>query len=253
MVLVLDALLAGRLERPCIWTGVGLGWLANFAGRLSSLARPMLSPDTTMYRFWDFAFLPLRLPPSRDDLLKSAGLLLEIFVNPLNLLAPGGSQLGVVLPLILLIAREPLPGPAVAPDLPPARRCRSAWPSSPRSRDAIPFHGRLLLELVPALFLLIAEGTEWVARRFPSRAMIVYKIVLIVLLAYPCWDACYHAVRERNRDFNIHGDLHPNVFIDIPDQTAIRRPASATGDAIEDVGGALSRVLCPRRRHSAMD
>jgi hypothetical protein len=78
-----------------------------------------------------------------------------------------------------------------------------------------PFHGRLMLELVPALLLLIAAGTEAMGRQFPARSGIVYKTLLFALLTFPCWDACASNLTRRNRDFNPHGDLHDNVFIDI--------------------------------------
>jgi hypothetical protein len=159
--------------------------------------------------------LPLTWPPARDGLLKSAGLLLEVFANPLNLLSPAGSQIGVVLPLFLLIAGGVWWARRSAPTL-----LLLAIPIALAIVASVsrryPFHGRLMLELVPALFLLIAAGTEWMARRFPARSGIVYKTVLLVLLAFPCWDACSSNLTRRNRDFNPHGDLHPNVFIDIP-------------------------------------
>ena len=214
MVLVLDALLAGRGRTALLWLAMGLGWLANFAIAYQA-SHALLVPETTMYRFWDFAFLPLGIPPTRDGLLKSAGLLLEVFVNPLNLLAPGGSQLGVVLPLLLLIAGS-LTLARRSPRIFLLLVAPIAMALAASISRHFPFHGRLLLELVPALFLLIAEGTDWVARRFPSPSMIAYKTVLIALLTYPCWDACYHSTGRRNRDFNIHGDLHRNVFIDLP-------------------------------------
>ncbi len=214
LVLLLDAALSGRFTTALIWATTGAIWFASFL--VSYLAsQTQLAGDAPMYGFWDFAFLPLTFPPTRDGLLKTAGLLLEVFVNPLNLLALGGSQLGVFLPLFLLIAGGAwlwrrstsvfllLVGPiALAVVASVARR--------------FPFHGRLILELVPALFLLIAAGTEWMAGRFPARSGVVYKTLLIALLAGPCWDACYSNLTRRDREFNPHGDLHRNVFIDKP-------------------------------------
>jgi hypothetical protein len=214
-VLVLDALLARRLRAALIWLTMGLGWLAIFSVAHEA-SQAMLSPYTTMYRFWDFAFLPLGFPPTRDDLLKSASLLLEVFVNPLNLLTPTGFRPSVALPMLLIIVgslslarRSPRVFLALAVPIGIALAASVA--------RRYPFHGRLLLELIPALFLMIAEGTECVARRFPCRSGIAYKTLLVALLAYPCWDACYQCTGWRNREFNIHGDLHPNVFIDIPE------------------------------------
>jgi hypothetical protein len=77
-----------------------------------------------------------------------------------------------------------------------------------------PLHGRLILELVPALFLLIAEGTHWINRNDTTRTKLFYKAVVVLLLAYPCLSAVYHATGVRPRPFNSHGDLHANVFIE---------------------------------------
>ena len=61
---------------------------------------------------------------------------------------------------------------------------------------------------------MIAEGTEWVARRFPDRRGIAYRATLFLLLAYPCWETFVNLSGRPVREFNIHGDLHRNVFID---------------------------------------
>jgi hypothetical protein len=213
LVLLIDALRSARLTTSLIWVLLGLLWLANFVVcyRASQTQLVQASP---MWGFWHFAFLPLTWPPTRDGLLKSAGLLLEVFVNPLNLLAPGGSLIGVIVPLLLLIAGG----------LSWARRSATtvlllvlpiALAIIASVLGRYPFHGRLILELVPALFLLIAAGTEWVAHRFPTRSGIVYKTLLLALLTFPCWYACSSNLQRRDRGFNSHGDLHDNVFIDI--------------------------------------
>ena len=77
-----------------------------------------------------------------------------------------------------------------------------------------PFHGRLILELVPACFLLIAEGTERLRDLAKSRFKLAYAAVLILLLLYPCLGALQEALAPPFRDFNIHGDLHKNIFIE---------------------------------------
>jgi hypothetical protein len=46
-----------------------------------------------------------------------------------------------------------------------------------------------------------------------SRRKLVYKTVLVLLLAYPCFSAVYAASGPRPRYFNSHGDLHNNVFL----------------------------------------
>jgi hypothetical protein len=210
--LILAAILARCYRDALVWAATGIGWLFSFllAYRAS---RSLLSPYTTMYIFWDFAFLPLWPWPSAPvSLGKAGGILLEVFVNPLNLVPPALGWLGVVLPLCLLVTGT-------------VRLFRRSWPGwlmlvLPVALAIIasvmkryPFHGRLILELVPAFFLLIAEGTQAVFELDRGRRKLVYRAVLVLLLAYPAFSAIYEASAMRPRYFNSHGDLHGNLFL----------------------------------------
>ena len=144
---------------------IGSFWLVSFwlAYRAS---QGLLPPATSMYVFWDFAFLPVP-PAGREDLLKFGGILLEVFVNPLNLVAPVKPAVGVVLPFVLLV----LGAVSLAVHdrrvfliltLPVFMAIVAA------ALRKYPFHGRLLIELVPAFYVMIAEGTQqiraWLGR-----------------------------------------------------------------------------------------
>ena len=213
-VLLIDSLVARRFRVAGCMVLIGVAWLANFLVSYRA-SRAMLSPYTTMYVFWDFAFLPLTLPPTRDGLFKAAGLLLEVFVNPLNLLAPPGSRLGFLVPLsLLLIGCCSLAQRAGKTFLLLTVPIALAVVASVTRH--YPFHGRLILELVPALFLLIAEGTDRATARFPSRSRIAPRTIVAALLVFPCWYACNDVWALQSREFNPHGDLHRNVFIDLP-------------------------------------
>jgi len=208
--LILFSLLSRRYGDAAVWVAVGTGWGASFAIAYQA-SLTMLSPSTSMYQFWWFAFLPI-WPLSLENLARAAGILLEIFVNPLNLVGPIWPWVGVVLPLSL----------ALAGSLSLARRSWPAWAilvlpialaivASGMKR--YPFHGRLILELVPAFFLLIAQGTEQLRELAAGRARLSYKAVLVVLLAYPCLASIYQAAGAAPREFNRHGDLRKNLFI----------------------------------------
>jgi uncharacterized membrane protein len=228
IVLLLDALMARRLRTALLWTLIGLGWLANFLVSYRA-SQAMLSPYTTMYRFWDFAFLRLNEPMSRSNLLHAGGLLLEKFANPLNLVSIDMSRWLVLLPLIALVV-----GTVTLARRSPRALLLLASPIALALLAAglrvYPFHGRLILELVPAFFLIIAQGIERLAARPPDRSGLASKFILLVFLAYPCWSACSNAVSKRIRDFNRHGDLHPNVFIDIPDKPRRQTSVKNAGD-----------------------
>jgi hypothetical protein len=73
-----------------------------------------------------------------------------------------------------------------------------------------PLHGRLILELVPAFYVMIAEGTQQIYTRFGRRA---YVVLLVLLLVYPCSSTLYEAQAPRTHWFNEHGDLHKNRFL----------------------------------------
>jgi hypothetical protein len=186
---------------------IALCWLAGFllAYRAS---HTLLHPATTMYVFWDFAFLPVP-PGDRTELIKLGGVLLEVFVNPLNLVAPVYPALGVALPVLLFLiggfslARR---GPRVflILSLPILLALLAA------ALKKYPLHGRLMIELVPAFYLMIAEGTQWLRTRLGRPA---YVVVLVLLLAYPCSSTFYEAQAQRARYFNAHGDLHDNRFV----------------------------------------
>ncbi len=206
--LLADRLRAGRWRDSGALALVAVGWAVSlgFAYRASSR---LLNEATSMYVFWNFAFPPFP-PTSRKALATTAGILLETLVTPLNLIPPflPHAFAGLAVALLALGAaglgrRDPW---ALAILVAPLILALAA--SAVRK---YPFHGRLVVWLVPVFFVLIAEGTRTVRRR-AGRPL--YIVVLTLLLAYPCCDAAYHAAFGRFRDFNIHGDLRKNQFME---------------------------------------
>ena len=71
-----------------------------------------------------------------------------------------------------------------------------------------PFHGRLVLFLVPSLLLLIAEGAGWFRETIGGG--VPWAVVLAALFLFPSLGALYHLVEPRDRgDFNPYGDRRP--------------------------------------------
>src|SRR5690606_20391380 len=66
-----------------------------------------------------------------------------------------------------------------------------------------PFHGRLLLFLVPSFLLLLSEGADLVGRRFGRTAM---AVVVILLLVSTTVQSLNQIDRPRPRGFDSHGD-----------------------------------------------
>jgi hypothetical protein len=208
--LIVTSILVRAYRNAALWAAIGAVWLISF-GASYKVSLTLLSPDTSMYYFWDFAFLPiLPWPTSLIRALKAGGILLEIFVNPLNMVAP--PWIGVALPIVFFF----LGGASLL------RRSASVWailvlPIALAIAASIlklyPLHGRLILELVPAFFLLIAEGAGLLLSQTAGRGKVVCHAVLIVVLAQPCLTGLYLLVDERARNHNSHGDLRKNLFL----------------------------------------
>jgi hypothetical protein len=218
-------LLLQRLGRRCFreaaaFAAVGSLWGISFA-LCYRATRAMLSQYTTMYIFWDFAFLPFP-PRSQEGLWKFCGIWLDVFVNPLNMVAPVFPSVGVVVPILMLAIGggslwrrdRALLALLVLPVL-------LAIVASGMKK--YPFHGRLILELVPPFFLLMAEGTEWVRLLNPARPWI-YRTNLILLLVYPLANGLIEGLSRSPRNFDIHGDLRHNLFLHENMKPVIPRP-----------------------------
>jgi hypothetical protein len=210
LALVVTSLLSGRVRDAAFWCAVGALWTASFVAAYNASLR-VLSPNTTMYIFWDFAFLPIwPLPMSVQRTYKMIGILLEIFVNPLNMVQP--RWVGVLLPLLtFLIGAYSL-----------ARRSWRAWIALvvpillamvASSIRRYPFHGRLILELVPVFFLLMALGADRLGEATAGLGKLGFATVLIVLLGYPCLMGVNQVVFRFARGYSPHGDLRRNVFL----------------------------------------
>jgi hypothetical protein len=198
-----------RNWRDVLWlTIIALVWAASFFLSYQA-SRALLHPATTMYVFWNFAFVPFP-PRSTADLLTTGGLVLEIFVNPLYLVPWSLPVYVVVLPVVLWFLGAFSLGRRhlefflflVLPIV--LALCAAA-------ARKYPFHGRLLIELVPAFYLMIAEGADWLRVRLGRP---VFVAVLILMLTYPSLSTIWESSGIRYRDFNIHGDLHRNRFME---------------------------------------
>ncbi len=211
LALVIESIARGRRGDTIAWILVGLVWLTSFAVAYRA-SKSILTPYTTMYAFWDFAFLSPAEPGRWLDPGKASGILLELFVNPLNLLAPINRWLAILGPMALLLggivwlARR-FPAVVLALIMPAVLNALAS------ELKFYPIHGRLSLGLVPLGFLVVAAGTEWVWRFDPTRSKLAYKGVLILSLAYPLLAGPYESMSRRPREFNAHGDLHANVFV----------------------------------------
>lgn len=208
---MISALRGRRWREAGLVAGIGAAWLLSFAASYS-IARGLLTAGTGMWVFWDFAFLPL--PPAS---LGEAGSLLarlaNLFRHPARLDTPLGTPASAILGACLCalgclaLARDrrqwgklwALAFPALLALLAASRWVR-----------LYPFHGRLLLFLAPALWLLAGKGLGLILDRIPSAR--ARALLLILLFLSPALNACRLVAIPYDRGFDPHGDLHSAIF-----------------------------------------
>ena len=160
--LLVSELLRNDRQRAAIVAGMGLAWIISFAGCFF-LSRSILSSRDFIWVWWDFAFLPVP-PRSVADLTLLGQTLANVFINPGSILMPlplpATATLASVLALLgcLSLARR-WPGGlflVISPVL---------FALAASGLHQYPFHGRLLLYLVPSFLLPLSEGVAAIGRR----------------------------------------------------------------------------------------
>lgn len=193
----------GRTSALLVLTGSL--WVLSFAG-VYLVSQHQLGYNRGMWAFWNFAFPPLP-PHSLYEATWGFWRLLYVFVTPLNFSMPLGSRLSIFpvvgLAIVGLVSlRRRRPEDLARLVLPCAFTLLACY------LQKYPFHGRLILFLVPSFLMLIAEGAEAVHQW--SHRRLVWVAVLVVLFLYPSFDAGQHLLGSRVRDgLNPFGDRRP--------------------------------------------
>lgn len=192
-------------------TAVSTCWAISFAGCLV-VSNQLLDRDSFMWTWWSFAFIPFP-PRSVTEAIRCVCQVINVFINPAWIVTPLGSRASALLAtglfasgmvalgkrwrggLFLLVA--PIGFAVLASVL-----------------HKYPFHGRLLLYLIPTIHLLIAEGTLAVGRRAGT---IVLVSLVATLLVGPVTDQTWkRSLMRRTHGPDTHGDLYPDL-LDEPD------------------------------------
>jgi len=205
-------------------------WAASFAGCFA-VSHAILTKRQFIWIWWDFAFLPLP-PRSAAELERVFWQLVNVFDSPADVVTPLGVIPSALLALGLFIAGALAlglrwPGGAyllVSPLL---------FALGASALRQYPFHGRLLLFLVPMVHLLVAEGAASVALAasrlarglaapLPAwnwiRTVLAGICTLIALtpaflLYQPAADVVAHyTYAKRYRLFDSHGDLRNDLL-----------------------------------------
>jgi hypothetical protein len=187
---------------------MSLLWATSFAVCFW-VSRSIVSKDDFLPTFWNFAFLPLP-PRSFASLKQTFWQLINVFNSPAGLFTPlgvlpsafiaagffllGGWSLGRRWKGGLFLLTSPIIFALVASAL-----------------HQYPFHGRLLLFLIPSIYLLVGEGAAVLAR--PGGPKVAF-VLGAFLLAQPLFEVVWHrAIQMRSHGgFDSHGDLRPDVL-----------------------------------------
>jgi hypothetical protein len=207
--------LAGRAAIGHNWKRMG-GYVAmSFLWAISFVicfvvSHRILGKDRFIWDWWEFAFLPIP-PRSVADLKRVFWHLLNVFnspawvLTPLGVLASAFLALGLYLKGALALGRRwrggvyLLIGPVLVALLASALR-------------QYPFHGRLLLFLVPTVHLLIGEGAATLRR---SGGAILTVALAGLLLIQPANTALWNRLIQRR--FHVMHDSHGDLLHDLLD------------------------------------
>jgi hypothetical protein len=190
------------------FAAMSLAWAASFA-LCYKVSHAILSKEQFIWVWWNFAFFPM--PPRSVAQFEQVGWqMLNLLNSPSCILTPLGPLFSAFLALGLFVLGALVLG----------RR----WPGGlyvllapfflailASALRQYPFHGRLLLFLVPSVHLLASEGAVALARL--GGAPLTF-ILGAFLLLHPALDVISHRfIRERNRNApDSHGDLAPDLL-----------------------------------------
>lgn len=198
---------------------VGLVWLASFAV-CYVVSHRILSTDRFIWDWWDFAFL--RVPPrSTKELTTEFWQLLNVFDSPSDVKTPLGLIPTAFLALALWVCG--------------AWSLGRRWPGglyllvAPGVFTLVasvlhqyPFHGRLLIFLVPSVHLLVAQGAATISRPGGARlTAVVGTFLLIQPVADLLWQRFVQPLNHSTYDS--HGDLRHDL-LDYLESLEHRRP-----------------------------
>ncbi len=211
LTLVMQAIGGRRWKRLGVLVGLGAFWLANIAGCYVVSDRMIAARSREfLWTWWDFAFL--RIPPhSVAEARTVFWQFANVFINPVGLETPINPVVtgltGMALWWVGLVVLW-------------KKGLRSAvgmllWPVVLAVLAAVlrhyPFHGRVLMFLVPSFLLPISECVSAVGRWLGRWALVA---LVVFLLAAPTGTELGRLLGDwpRMRPFDTHGDQRHDLL-----------------------------------------
>jgi hypothetical protein len=205
--LAANALAARRWREAWMLGAVGAIWLSSFAACYAVSIR-LLGKGQFMWNWWDFAFLPLP-PRSWADVTHVFWTFTNVFTNPVGIVSPVGPigsglvALGLFVLGVVSLWRRRAWGPLTVLLAPIALAMLAS------ALHRYPFHGRLLMYLVPSFLLPMAEGVAAIGRRHG-------RVAMAGLMAFLLFTAVNDAIDtlecKRYRVFDTHGDQRNDLL-----------------------------------------
>ncbi|MDG3004415.1 hypothetical protein [Paludisphaera mucosa] len=188
------------------------GWFISFLGCFF-VSRAIVSKGDFLWTWWNFSFLPIP-PRSWVDARFTIETVANVFINPGSVLTPFGFISTAILASALAFAGAFSLG----------RRWRGGLfvlltplllHLAASALRQYPFHGRLILSLVPTYHLLLAEGMAAVGRASRPWATLVLALAFVGGQAGDIFWNQMVMPRSRSRPFDTHGDLKNDLLDDL--------------------------------------
>ncbi len=187
----------------------GIAWVLSFAA-CYVVSHRILSKERFIWDWWDFAFL--HIPPrSLAELQLEFWQILNAFDSPADLLTP----LGVLPSAFLALGLFFLGGWALSRRWPGGLYLLVApilFALAASALHQYPFHGRLLIFLVPSIHMVVGEGVVALSHRGGPGLTLA---LAVFLLFQPALDASWLRFVERHAQhtgYDSHGDLRPDLL-----------------------------------------
>jgi hypothetical protein len=187
---------------------VGAAWAASFSA-CYVVSHGILSKGRFIWDWWDFSFLPLP-PRSMAELEYDFWHIVNIFDSPADVKTSMGPLPTAILASLLAIAGcvsllRRWPGGLYLLAAP------AAFTLAASALHQYPFHGRLLIFLVPSVHLLVGQGAAALARPGGWR---LTAVLGAFLLYQPACDAFWYQFMQPldHTAFDSHGDLRPDLL-----------------------------------------
>ena len=187
------------------WVAVGSVWVASLAA-VHVVAMRQLDHQGMMWSFWASAF-----PPAPSSLWNASWLVrrsVYFFANPLHFFVPLGF-LGSALPPAMLCLLGAISNVRDRRDQLALLILPAGFVLLAAALRLYPFHGRLVLFLIPAALLGIARGLDWV-RDLRLAGRWIWTGLVVLLVGLPLVLDLARLVEPRQRlDHNDYGDRRP--------------------------------------------